>query len=78
LILLDLFFIINIVTQVDMLETEDCEEKMHFKARVGAKSHSAKVRQSYSRDPFNPLPGRSWKRSLVQSKQLQPDYMSSR
>ena len=28
-------------------------------------------------DPFSPLPGRSLRRRLVQSKQLQPDYVSS-
>ena len=51
-------------------------------------SHSANVLQSYFSlpcvaggeawvPPFSPLPGRSLRRRLVQSKQLQPDYVSS-
>ena len=52
-------------------------------------SHSAKVLQmcfslpciaggkAWVRPPLQPLPSRSLRRSLVQSKQLQPDYVSS-
>jgi len=65
----------NIATQVDRLKT--VRKKRILKLYLVQESHFAKIRQSCSSDPFTPLPGRSWKRSLVHLKQLQPDYASS-
>ena len=51
-------------TQVDRLKVEDCQEKAHFKAMSDAR---ITFRQSTAIVLFLPL----------QSKQLQPDYVSS-
>ena len=53
-----------VTTQVDRLKT--VREKRILKPCLVQESHFAKVRQSFSYDPFS-----------LQSKQLQPDYESS-
>jgi len=58
--------VIYVTTQVDRLRLKTVRKKCILKPFLMIESHSAKVLQSCFSDPFR-----------LQSKQLQPDYVSS-